>query len=115
LVVKAHRAEQHDGVHAHRSSIALMLAAVEPTLPATLALLVIRAALSQMDVPTRSSYVMAVVTEAERAAAASFTSVLRSLAAAASPPWPVPCSRPHSGRGRYPSAVSSRSPATCCS
>ncbi|MER9477787.1 MFS transporter, partial [Mesorhizobium sp. M0520] len=35
--------------------------------------------------PTRSSYVMAVVTEAERAAAASFTSVPRSLAAAASP------------------------------
>jgi hypothetical protein len=37
------------------------------------------------DVPTRSSYVMALVTEAERAAAASFTSVPRSLAAAASP------------------------------
>jgi hypothetical protein len=45
----------------------------------------VRAALSQMDVPTRSSYVMAVVTEAERPAAASFTSVPRSLAAAASP------------------------------
>jgi MFS family permease len=38
-----------------------------------------------MDVPTRSSYVMAVVTEAERAAAASFTSVPRSLASALSP------------------------------
>jgi MFS family permease len=50
-----------------------------------LALLLIRAALSQMDVPTRSSYVMAVVTAPERAAAASFTSVPRSLAAAASP------------------------------
>jgi hypothetical protein len=46
----------------------------------TLALLLIRAALSQMDVPTRSSYVMAVVTEPERPAAASFTSVPRSLA-----------------------------------
>ncbi|WP_132080215.1 MFS transporter [Sinorhizobium americanum] len=67
------------------SSIALMLAAFAPTLPVALALLLIRAALSQMDVPTRSSYVMAVVTEAERAAAASFTSVPRSLAAAASP------------------------------
>ena len=67
------------------SSIALMLAAVAPTLPAALALLLIRAALSQMDVPTRSSYVMAVVTEAERAAAASLTSVPRSLAAAVSP------------------------------
>jgi MFS family permease len=67
------------------SSIALMLAALAPTLPLALGLLLIRAALSQMDVPTRSSYVMAVVTEAERAAAASFTSVPRSLAAAASP------------------------------
>jgi MFS family permease len=38
-----------------------------------------------MDVPTRSSYVMAVVTPPERTAAASFTSVPRSLAAAASP------------------------------
>lgn len=67
------------------SSIALMLAAFAPTLPLALTLLLVRAALSQMDVPTRSSYVMAVVTEAERAAAASFTSVPRSLAAAASP------------------------------
>jgi hypothetical protein len=38
-----------------------------------------------MDVPTRSSYVMAVVTPAERPAAASVTAVPRSLAAAASP------------------------------
>ncbi|MGK9167704.1 MFS transporter [Inquilinus limosus] len=67
------------------SSIALMLAALAPDLAVALALLLVRAALSQMDVPTRSSYVMAVVTEAERAAAASFTSVPRSLAAAASP------------------------------
>ena len=50
-----------------------------------LALLFVRAALSQMDVPTRSSYVMAVVTPPERPAAASVTSVPRSLAAAASP------------------------------
>ena len=67
------------------SSIALVLAAIAPTVHSALALLLIRAALSQMDVPTRSSYVMAVVTEAERAAAASFTSVPRSLAAAISP------------------------------
>ena len=67
------------------SSLCLILAAVAPTLPIALALLLLRAALSQMDVPTRSSYVMAVVTEAERAAAASFTSVPRSLAAALSP------------------------------
>ncbi|WVT77741.1 MFS transporter (plasmid) [Sinorhizobium chiapasense] len=67
------------------SSIALMLAALAPTLPLALGFLLVRAALSQMDVPTRSSYVMAVVTETERAAAASFTSVPRSLAASASP------------------------------
>lgn len=67
------------------ASIALMLAAISPLLHLALGLLLFRAALSQMDVPARSSYVMAVVTEAERAAAASFTSVPRSLAAAASP------------------------------
>jgi MFS family permease len=49
------------------------------------ALLLVRSALSQMDVPTRSSYVMAIVTPAERPAAASLTSVPRSLASAASP------------------------------
>lgn len=67
------------------SSLCLMLAAVAPTLHLALGLLLVRAALSQMDVPTRSSYVMAVVTPAERPAAASFTAVPRSLAAAASP------------------------------
>jgi MFS family permease len=67
------------------SSLCLILAAFAPTLWLALAFLLIRAALSQMDVPTRSSYVMAVVTAGERAAAASFTSVPRSLAAALSP------------------------------
>lgn len=67
------------------SSIALIFAALSPSLPVALGLLLVRAALSQMDVPTRSSYVMAVVTPPERAAAASFTAVPRSLAAAASP------------------------------
>jgi hypothetical protein len=47
--------------------------------------LLARAALSQMDVPARSAYVMSVVTPAERTAAASFTAVPRSLAAALSP------------------------------
>ncbi len=42
-----------------------------------------RSALSQMDVPTRSSYVMAIVTPEERPAAASINSVPRSLASAA--------------------------------
>lgn len=67
------------------ASLCLMLAAFAPTLPVVFGLLLIRAALSQMDVPARSSYVMAVVTPPERAAAASFTMVPRSLASAASP------------------------------
>jgi MFS family permease len=56
-----------------------------PELSWAIALLMVRAALSQMDVPTRSSYVMSIVTPAERPAAASVTSVPRSLASAASP------------------------------
>ncbi len=67
------------------SSLCLIAASLAPSLETALALLLIRAALSQMDVPTRSSYVMAVVTPQERTAAASFTSVPRSLAASASP------------------------------
>jgi len=67
------------------SSLFLILAAFAPGLPLALGLLLLRAALSQMDVPTRSAYVMAVVTPPERAAAASFTAVPRSLAAALSP------------------------------
>jgi MFS family permease len=67
------------------SSLCLIGAAFAESLPLALGLLFMRSALSQMDVPTRSAFVMAVVTPAERAAAASFTAVPRSLAAAASP------------------------------
>src|SRR6185295_14378272 len=47
------------------SSLCLIAAAFAPSVEWALGLLLVRAALSQMDVPTRSSYVMAVVTEAE--------------------------------------------------
>lgn len=67
------------------SSVCLIAIPFVPDLAWAMALLFVRAALSQMDVPTRSSYVMAIVTPAERPAAASVTSVPRSLAAAASP------------------------------
>ncbi|KRB79506.1 MFS transporter [Noviherbaspirillum sp. Root189] len=67
------------------SSIFLILAPFMPTLGWAIALLLARSALSQMDVPTRSSYVMAVVPPEERAAAASVTAVPRSLASALSP------------------------------
>ena len=67
------------------SSICLILAAFAPDLAMVVALLLVRSALSQMDVPTRTSYVMAVVTPAERTAAAGVTAVPRSLAASLSP------------------------------
>ncbi len=67
------------------ASLCLIAAALAPNAVLALALLLVRAALSQMDVPTRSAFVMAVVTPPERAAAASFTAVPRSLAAAAGP------------------------------
>lgn len=67
------------------ANVCLIFAAVVPSMEVALALLFARSALSQMDVPTRTAYVMAVVTPAERAAAASFTAVPRSLASAASP------------------------------
>jgi len=83
------------------ANLCVMACAFAPTLPVALALLTVRAALSSMDVPARTSYVMAVVTPAERAAAAGVTNVPRSLAAALSPalagamfsavvfPWPL--------------------------
>ncbi len=67
------------------ASLCLILAALAPSLTLALGLLLLRAFLSQMDVPTRAAFVMAVVTPPERAAAASFTAVPRSLAAALSP------------------------------
>ena len=67
------------------SSLCLILVAFSSSLTIVLALLLVRSALSQMDVPTRTSYVMAVVTPAERTTAASVTAVPRSLASAISP------------------------------
>ena len=67
------------------SSICLIAAAFSSDLTLALGLLLVRSALSQMDVPTRTSYVMAVVTPAERTAAASVTAVPRSLASSISP------------------------------
>ncbi len=67
------------------ANVCLILAALAPNLPLALILLLVRSALSQMDVPTRSAFVMSVVTPAERAAAASLTAVPRSLASAIGP------------------------------
>ena len=67
------------------ANVMLLLTPFVPQLSWVIVLLLARSALSQMDVPTRGSYVMAVVTPPERPAAASITAVPRSLAAAASP------------------------------
>jgi MFS family permease len=63
----------------------LALTAFAPTIELAFVLLILRGLLSEMDVPTRSSYVMAVVRPEERPAAASVTAVPRSLAAALAP------------------------------
>lgn len=67
------------------ANVMLLLIPFVPQLGWVIALLLARSALSQMDVPTRASYVMAVVSPPERPAAASITAVPRSLASAASP------------------------------
>src|SRR5499433_223285 len=67
------------------SNLCLMLVPFAPTLGIAIALLLVRSTLSQMDVPARTSYVMAVVSPPERPAAASVTAAPRSLAGAASP------------------------------
>ncbi|GAA5177567.1 MFS transporter [Niveibacterium umoris] len=67
------------------ASLCLIAAAFAPQVEVALALMLLRSLLSQMDVPARGAFVMAVVTPEERTAAASFTAVPRSLAAAASP------------------------------
>jgi predicted MFS family arabinose efflux permease len=67
------------------SSVLLILVPFAPNLATCIGLLLLRSALSQMDVPTRSAFVMSVVPPGERAAAASVTSVPRSLASATGP------------------------------
>jgi len=67
------------------SNVLLALVAFAPTFPVAAALLLVRQALSQMDVPTRQAYTMALVDPQERTAAASVTSLARSLGSATSP------------------------------
>jgi predicted MFS family arabinose efflux permease len=67
------------------ANLALMATAFAPNAPVALALLLVRAALSQMDVPARQALVMGLVRPEERSAAASITNVPRSLASAGAP------------------------------
>ncbi len=67
------------------SNILLVLVPLMPNLPLAVAVLLLRFSISQMDVPTRQSYTMAVVDPNERSAAAGVTGVARTLGAAVAP------------------------------
>jgi predicted MFS family arabinose efflux permease len=67
------------------SNVLLILVPLMPSLPLAVAVLLMRFSISQMDVPTRQSYLMAVVSPAERSAAAGITGVARTTGAAISP------------------------------
>lgn len=67
------------------SNILLMLVPLMPNLPLAIILLFLRFSISQMDVPTRQSYTMAVVSPDERSAAAGITGIARTTGASLSP------------------------------
>jgi MFS family permease len=67
------------------SNILLILVPLMPTLPLAIAVLLLRFSISQMDVPTRQSYTMAVVAPDERSAASGVTAIARSVGASISP------------------------------
>jgi MFS family permease len=67
------------------SNILLMLVPLMPTLPLAVGILLLRFSISQMDVPTRQSYTMAVVAPDERSAASGITAIARSIGASLSP------------------------------
>jgi len=84
-------------------NVCLVFTAFAPNLEAAVALSLVRSVLAQTDARPRASYVMAVVTPGECAAAASVTAVPCSLAAAQAPCWPV-----HPSARRLRMAVSNR-------
>jgi predicted MFS family arabinose efflux permease len=67
------------------SNVLLVLVPLMPTLSLAVLVLLVRFSISQMDVPTRQSYIMTVVTPEERSAAAGITGVARTIGAAVSP------------------------------
>jgi predicted MFS family arabinose efflux permease len=67
------------------SNVLLMLVPLMPTLPLSIAVLLLRFSISQMDVPTRKSYTMAVVEPDERSAASGVTGVARTVGASLAP------------------------------
>lgn len=67
------------------SNVLLILIPFMPTLGLSITVLLLRYCISQMDVPTRQSYVMAVVDPQERSSAAGFSTVARSVGASLAP------------------------------
>jgi MFS family permease len=67
------------------SNILLILVPFMPTLPSAVVVVLLRFSISQMDVPLRQSYTVAVVSPDERSAAMGITSIARSVGAALSP------------------------------
>jgi MFS family permease len=67
------------------SNVLLALVPMMPTLPLAITVLLLRFSISQMDVPTRQSYTMAVVEPDERSAAAGVTGIARTIGAAVAP------------------------------
>jgi len=72
------------------SNILLVLVPLMPNLPLAIAVLLLRFSISQMDVPTRQSYTMAVVAPDERSAAAGITGIARTIGASLSPAFTGP-------------------------
>ena len=96
------------------SNVLLILVPLMPNLQLAIAVLLLRFSLSQMDVPTRQSYVMAVVDPDERSAAAGVTGIARTTGAAISPSFSSVWSRvPGTRRCRSISRAASRSCTTC--
>jgi MFS family permease len=72
------------------SNVLLILVPLMPSLPVAMAVLLLRFSISQMDVPTRQAYTMAVVAPEERSAAAGITGIARTTGAALSPGLATP-------------------------
>ena len=72
------------------SNILLILVPLMPNLTWAVSALLLRSTMSQMDVPTRQSYTMAIVHPDERSAAAGITNITRTLGTAMSPALAVP-------------------------
>jgi MFS family permease len=72
------------------SNILLILVPLMPNLPLAITMLLLRFSISQMDVPTRQSYTLAVVSPEERSAAAGVTGIARTLGASLAPLFSAP-------------------------